>query len=90
MGIAGVVNPIFFGVGGGLDSCLLAVGVLCSYCLVMNVSLVERGRTFFFFFEGNMLTLAKNSERKFDQVLFGMEGLDIYLFGTASVDVDEM
>ena len=23
MGIAGVVNPIFFGVGGGLDSCLL-------------------------------------------------------------------
>ena len=38
MGIAGVVNPIFFGVGGGLDSCLLvdvggpsAVFVLFSY-----------------------------------------------------------
>ena len=77
MGIAGVVNPIFFGVGGGLDSCLLVGGrseccAVLSYCLVMIVSLVERGRNFFFFFEGNMLTLAKNSERKFDQVLFGM------------------
>ena len=38
-----------------------------------------------------MLTLAKNlAGENFSQVLLGLEGLDIYLFGTESVDVDEM
>ena len=38
-----------------------------------------------------MLTLAKNWARKnLAKVLLGLEGLDIYLFGTESVDVDEM
>ena len=95
MGIAGVVNPIFLAWVEDLTAACWwtwAVRVLCSYCLVMIVSLVERGRTFFFFFEGNMLTLAKNlaGEKILAKVLLGLEGLDIYLFGTESVDVDEM